>query len=114
MIEIPEAALQRTIVEAARFYGYRVHHARPARTVQGWRTAITGDKGFPDLILALDGLVHAWELKTRGGRLSADQLEWANALANGHPARLEYRVVRPSGLDEALAILEDDAAGRRR
>ena len=112
--EIPEAALQRTLVEAARFYGYRVHHTRPARTVHGWRTAIMGDKGFPDLVLALDGLVHAWELKSGTGRLDGEQRAWASALGEGEPTRLEWRLVRPSGLDEALAILEDDAAGRRR
>jgi 5-methylcytosine-specific restriction endonuclease McrA len=46
------AQLQRTIVEAARLLGYRVQHARPARTQRGWRTPIEGDVGFTDLVLA--------------------------------------------------------------
>lgn len=61
---------------------WAVHHDRPARTGAGWRTAISGNAGFPDLVLARGGLVLFRELKgydSRGrmGRLSSEQRDWA-------------------------------------
>lgn len=64
---------------------WAVAHFRPARTAQGWRTAMQGHKGFPDLVLARSGIVLFRELKgydARGrlGRLSSEQRDWGRQL----------------------------------
>ncbi len=65
------------VIARAKAMGWLVYHARPARTSQGWRTAGQGTpKGFPDLCLALDGVVLFVELKSEKGRLSDDQKDW--------------------------------------
>jgi VRR-NUC domain len=78
-----EAQYQRTIIDAARWHGWLVHHQRPARTAKGYRTAIEGDAGFPDLVL-----VHPQrrqllfvELKRRPNKLSTHQQAWLGALS---------------------------------
>lgn len=102
-----EAELQATIVDACRLLGYRVAHFRPARTAHGWRTPMTGDAGFPDLVCARPGRAFALELKTARGRLGPGQAEWLQAL---HGATVHAQVVQPATLDEILELL---AAGSR-
>ncbi|MCI0542945.1 MAG: hypothetical protein L0Z49_00695 [Actinobacteria bacterium] len=63
--------------------GWRVCHFRPATTRDGWRTAVQGHPGFPDLVLARRGRVVFAELKAA---LSAEQLEWLDA-SHHHPRR---------------------------
>jgi hypothetical protein len=84
--EMSEDDLQERIIEAAEANGWRVVHHRPAKTAKGWRTAVQGHAGFPDLVLARDGVVIVAELKSRTGRPSADQKRWLAAL--GVHARL--------------------------
>lgn len=80
-LTISEAAFQRTVVDAAMVYGWRVHHARPAMVRTGrWATAITGHPGLPDLVLARDGVVILAELKRHGGKPTPGQLGWLAAL----------------------------------
>jgi hypothetical protein len=97
-----ERELQATIVDACRVLGYRVAHFRPARTVHGWRTPMTGDIGFPDLVCARPGRVLALELKAARGRLGPGQAEWLRALQG---AVVHAQVVTPAGLDELLTLL---------
>jgi hypothetical protein len=110
-LPLSEASMQRTIVEQAQWLGFRVHHVRDYRGV------LQGDEGFPDLVLALNGYVFAWELKTAKGVVSDEQLAWERALTSPVDERglavLEYGVVRPAQLDDALAVLERVAQGRR-
>lgn len=87
-----EREYETTILEAARIGGWRVHAERPAQTAKGWRTAIRGSAGWPDLFL-----VHptrgamALELKRRPRRPTVDQELWLAALAGaGIDARLVY------------------------
>src|SRR5262245_42102129 len=47
----PEEALLRQILQLARLWGWASYHQRPARTARGWRTALSGCAGFPDLVL---------------------------------------------------------------
>ena len=72
-----EQALQKHVIAAAQTFGWRVVHFRPAKTEKGWRTAIEGDKGFPDLVLARMGVVLHVELKTEKGKMTGDQERWA-------------------------------------
>lgn len=39
------------IIAKAKAEGWLVHHVRPAKTAKGWRSPISGHKGFPDLTL---------------------------------------------------------------
>jgi hypothetical protein len=76
-----ERDFQRAVVELARLCGWRVFHARPALTRRGrWLTPIQGDAGFPDLVLVRAGRVIFAELKRVGGKLTAEQQAWLDAL----------------------------------
>ncbi len=75
-----ERELQDWIAATARLLGWRIFHARVARTAQGWRTAVSYDgAGFPDLCLVRDRVVFA-EIKVDRGRMSAEQELWLEAL----------------------------------
>lgn len=94
-----------TVIELARLRHWLVYHQRPARTRNGWRTAIQGAPGFPDLVLvrpATGGLLFV-ELKTERGGLTSEQKTWLEALRE---VGLPVRVWRPRDwpeIEEALA-----------
>lgn len=98
-----------TLLEAAAHFGWGRHHQRPARTVNGYRTAITGDTGYPDLVLARRGQVLHFEIKGQNGYPTKNaktgrypQLDWLANLPNAW-------LVRPDALDEALALITGKA-----
>lgn len=96
---LPEAKFQTTVIEAAQWYGWIVHHGRPARTEKGWRTAVQGLAGFPDLVLARRGRVILAELKTDRAQPSLNQRRWLAELGpNG-------RLWRPVDWPEILLDL---------
>ena len=114
-LQIPEISVTRNgvkvegltdkVIALAHACGWLVYHQRPARTGRGWRTAIQGDAGFPDLVLARDqvtidpnyrGRLIVAELKTEQGKLTQAQLEWIQALGLTHS--IETYVWRPSDL----------------
>lgn len=111
-----EAELQNWIIELARLFGWLVHAERPARTQRGWRTPIQGDPGFPDLVMAhqVHGVIFA-EVKTKSGRLSLEQMAWADILCDAlyveefQPQRTRYYLWRPSHQDEIEAVLRGEA-----
>ena len=88
--------LTNKVIGLARAYGWLVHHQRPARTGRGWRTAIQGDAGFPDLVLARGHRLIFAELKSQRGELSAGQKNWMVTL--GDEDWPETTVWRPSDL----------------
>jgi hypothetical protein len=75
-----ERELLDAVVDAARLLGWRVMHQRPGRTLDGWRTAIQGHPGFPDLVLLRPPRLIFAELKTKRGRVHFDQATWLNGL----------------------------------
>jgi hypothetical protein len=81
-----EAELQKAVIELARRLGWRTAHFRPGMTQTGrWVTAVQGDgKGFPDLVLAKNGVVLFVELKAKVGRISKEQEEWLWELPHDH------------------------------
>lgn len=88
------------IIDAAQLLGWHVHHCRPARTADGrWRTPVQGNPGFPDLVLARNGVVIIAEVKTDRGRLTEDQRGWLDALHD------TARVWRPAGWEQILIEL---------
>jgi len=94
-----EDDLLTAIVEAALFMGWLVHHDRRSD-----KALQQGSAGFPDLVLARNGKVKFLELKAAKGNLSTEQFAWQRALPPDHWA-IEYRLVRPSDLDDVIASL---------
>lgn len=88
-----EAHLTETVIQLAKFHGWQVTHFRPALTEHGWRTPLSGHKGFPDLVLARGGDVLIVELKTEKGRTTKEQERWAQAIGS------QYRLWRPRDLE---------------
>lgn len=82
-----EAVLQQAVIDLAGYLGYLVHHDRPAQYRDGsWATHISGDPGFPDLVLCSTpsasepGRILFIELKSKKGRTTIDQENWLEAL----------------------------------
>jgi VRR-NUC domain len=100
-----ERDYQRTVIDAAKMFGWRVHHARPAWTKRGYRTPITGHAGFPDLVLAHPNVgVLFVELKY-STKLTDDQQRWGDVLTQAGADWRELRV--PDGLDQFCQYLAD-------
>lgn len=98
--KLGEEDFKRRVIETAQTYGWLVAHFRPARTKTGWRTPVEADgAGFPDLVLARDGVVLLAELKSETGRVDVEQQRWIDALG------LYARVWRPRDWDAVLREL---------
>lgn len=93
-----EEQFKAEVIREATSRGWLKHHDRPARTDKGWRTAIEGDPGFPDLVLAKDGRVLIIELKSEKGRVSAEQKAWIK--------HTRGQVWRPRDWTKILLILD--------
>lgn len=98
-----ERDVQESIIHLAHAFGWRVAHFRPARTDQGWRTAVAADgAGFPDLVLVRDRVIFA-EVKRGGQHPRPHQVEWLNGLSS---AGAEVYVWTLSDWDEIVEILK--------
>jgi hypothetical protein len=75
-----ERSFQTGVVTLARLRGWRIAHFRAAWTKDGWRTAMSGDVGYPDLTLVRGERLIFAELKSAGGRLRDEQRVWLDAL----------------------------------
>jgi len=93
-----EAQLVDKIIHYLHMRGWVVTHFRPAKLGTRWITALSGDKGFPDICAARNGEVWFIEAKIKGGRLSAEQRIWGKHL----PAD-RYLVIYP---DDFIALVE--------
>lgn len=82
-VAMTEGELQEAIIDLAMLTGWLVHHDRPARSRDGWRTAMQGHVGFPDLCLARNSRVIFAELKRETESATPDQLRWLTALGYG-------------------------------
>lgn len=90
-----EADLQRAVEDLAHLHRCLVHHCRPARTANGWRTPISGDAGFVDVVIVGNQGVLYRELKSGAGRLRPEQQGW---LARLTTAGCDAGVWRPVDL----------------
>jgi hypothetical protein len=99
-IPMSEADWQRRVMDTARLAGWLCCHYRPSLNSRGhWSTAMEGDKGAPDLILAKGGRVLLAELKSAKGRPTLEQQAWLAELgAHG-------RLWRPEAWDAVLLDL---------
>lgn len=107
-----ETELLDATIDLATLCRWAVCHFRPARTKNGYRTAIQGHIGFPDLVLARDGIVLFRELKGPKGRVSSEQRDWGHQIQPGwlemranipdDPMRLRFDVWRPEHWDTII------------
>jgi transcriptional regulator with XRE-family HTH domain len=95
---LTEAEFQGRVMDYAQRCGWMRVHYRPAQQRGKWVTAITGDVGAPDLILARNGRVLLVELKKEDGRFRPGQQEWLTAAGDNG------RLWKPSHWD---AIVEE-------
>jgi len=94
---VAASAVESVLEDALRTLGWRFMHQRPAQTARGWRTALTGDKGFPDYVAIRRDRMLFIEAKGKANRLEPEQLAWRDAI---EAAGGEYHVVRPANLDD--------------
>lgn len=78
-LPLSEADFQQRVLDYARRCGWRAVHFRAGRQGTRYVTAVQGDRGCPDLILARAGVVLLVELKAEKGRLGPGQAEWLDA-----------------------------------
>lgn len=108
--DLPEKDFTKLVIDYARSRGWRTAHFRPAMTSDGhWVTAVQGDgAGFVDIVLVrpgapgLPGTVLWVELKSDGGRLSADQRAWRDVLL---AAGERWYCFRPAQWAELVGVL---------
>ena len=101
-VDLTEAEFLKQIMELATILGWRCVHFRPARTQKGWRTAMQGDPGFPDLVLAKKGKIVIAELKSEKGKLTDEQRAWLDEMLDGlagHPFQWDNDELWPRGVD---------------
>ena len=108
---VTEAEWQRTVEELLDANRWRWTHFRPARTAKGWRTALSGHPGYPDLVATrtnadgTGGRLIFLELKSERGKVEPEQHAWLDALDAVGCDRIECYVLYPSAKDRAAEIL---------
>ena len=102
MASLTELDLARQIRDLARQFGWLHVHFRPAKTAHGWRTPVSGDYGFPDVVLARDGRVIFAELKRDGQKARPEQLAWLEQLGGG---ACEAYLWTPSDFEQIVELL---------
>lgn len=101
--QISEATFTQQVIQLARVLGWRVAHFRPAMTKGGrWVTPMSGDVGFPDLVLIKPGRIIFAELKAEKGRLTPAQEKW---LETAKAAGIQACLWRPRDIDQIEHIL---------
>jgi hypothetical protein len=106
--KVSEKLWQEQVLQLAKLNGWKRFHPLAVRDHKGtYRTALAGDRGFPDLVLARQptreragGLLFV-ELKSATGRLSIDQIEWGEHLAPW----AEWYLWRPTDINEVIERL---------
>lgn len=75
-----EEEFKNHVLARALFYGWRRAHFRPARTRDGWRTAVEGDgEGWPDVLALREAFLLVAELKMPGKKPTPAQEAWLEA-----------------------------------
>jgi Holliday junction resolvase len=103
-VAVSEAQFTRQVLTLLGLLGWRAVHHRPARTRDGWRTAVAGSGavGWPDIFAVRGDRALAVELKAAHGTLQHEQREWLVALA---AAGIEVYVWKPSDWSEIEQVL---------
>ena len=102
VLAMTEREWQSRVVDLVKVLGYRYAHFRPAQTARGWRTAMSGDAGFPDMVIVGRGRLIFAELKGEKTRVQSEQLAWARDIK---AAGAECYLWRPAQWDEVVRVL---------
>jgi hypothetical protein len=108
-----EESFQDRVADLLRMRGFKISHQRPARTADGWVTAVSYDgEGFPDLACLHPGRGLFWtiEVKTDTGKLSARQelwAQWAEEAELRSKGHITYLLLRPKDWDRFVAWVDD-------
>ncbi len=101
-ITLSEKSFATQVEDLFKIYGWTWAHFRPAFTSKGWRTAMSGTKGFPDYVAARvkDGRrrILFIELKSEDGKPTAEQAEWLELLGGF--------LFRPGDIDTIARLLK--------
>lgn len=101
---ITESEFLDQVLQLARLRGWRSAHFRPAKTIDGWRTAVSGDgKGFPDLLLIRGECVIVAELKVGNRKPTLEQIAW---LAAFKAAQIPAFLWTPENWPEIESVLQ--------
>ena len=112
--KLTEAEFTSQVIQLAKLHKWLVAHFRPGLTRKGrWITAMSGDVGFPDLVLAKScqpidriaigaGRVVFAELKIPPNKPTAAQLDWLSVLT---AAGVEAYLWTPNDWDEIEEVL---------
>jgi hypothetical protein len=99
-----ESQFQEQIIHLAQLQGWLVAHFRPARTKDGWRTAVQADgQGFPDLVLVRGDRILYREIKSDTGVVSPFQIRWGEALGG---AGGDWSIWRPKDWSTIVETLK--------
>ena len=107
VLSLTEAAWSARVTDTAKLFGWRFAHFRPARTAKGWRTAMQGDRGFPDLCLLRPPRLILAELKSDTGRVNAEQSDWIAELTS--VPGIEVYIWRPSDWESIYTTLAKES-----
>lgn len=75
-----ETEFMEQIIAYLQLQGWFVHHVRPGFGRGGFKTQVSGNPGFPDIVAAQGGRVAFIEVKAEDGALKPHQVEWLNRL----------------------------------
>jgi len=103
---ITEAQFATTVEGLLIVDGWLFVHSRPALTSKGWRTALTGNEGFPDYIATREGRLIFIELKSKTGNLVPEQYELLYELSKVSSA--EVYLWTPDDFEEMTQVLSYD------
>ena len=112
-----EAALEEAVLDLAGMTGWLRAHFRPAMLPGGgWATHMSGDTGFPDLVLARPRRLAIVELKDSRGKPSPEQVRWLDFLETVAGDEVDVCLWRPadwlSGAVAAFLKGEGPAPGK--
>jgi hypothetical protein len=79
-VNVSERDFQQTVTDALTAFGWRWVLFRPARTERGWRTALSGSPGYPDISAVRGDRILFVELKSANGKMRDEQRAWLSAL----------------------------------
>ncbi len=85
---LTEAAFLAQVMQLAALRNWETMHPRAGRTLDSWRTPMSGTmaRGFPDLLLVRGSRIIFAELKRDGGKPTADQLRVLDVLGKAAEA----------------------------
>lgn len=118
IIRISETDFSSQVEDLLYLYGWRWTHFRPAWSAKGYRTPITGDKGFPDYCAVRPPRLLFIELKDKYSKLSPEQEDWHKDLRECEQEQemcsaecdsrflLEVYLWRPKDIDLIMEILK--------